>query len=178
MIRYITWTLFALFLFSGVAQSSEKELACSFYEDSQGLVQHERCLEYRKDKLLYVNPTLLRKLPFEKKYATAYSEVHGWMYINRKGRVLVEQVMRMDNGADYIRQGFVRFERDGKCGYASLGKAPTIPAQFDGCYPFSGTTARVCNGCQAVTENEYSFYRGGTSFCIDTKGRQIACKPT
>ena len=125
-----------------------------------------------------MKPALLRRLSFEEKNTTAYSEVHGWMYINRKGRVLVEQVMEIDNGADYIRQGFVRFERDGKCGYASLGKVSTIPAQFDGCYPFSGTTARVCNGCQAVTENERSFYRGGTSFCSDPKGRQIACNPT
>lgn len=44
MIRYITWTLFVLLLFSGAAQSSEKELACLFYEDLQGFVEHEKCL--------------------------------------------------------------------------------------------------------------------------------------
>ena len=41
MIRYITWTLFVLLLFSGAAQSSEKELVCLFYEDSPGFVEHE-----------------------------------------------------------------------------------------------------------------------------------------
>ena len=177
MLRHIIWTLFALLLCSGTAQGDDKELVCSFYEGSQGLVGHDNCLKYHKDGVLYVSPALLRKLPFEKKYATAYSEVHGWMYINREGRVLVEQVMTMDNGADYVQQGFVRFKRDGKCGYASLGKALTIPPRFDGCNPFSGKTAWVCNDCELVTENEHSFYRGGTSFCIDTKGRQLACKP-
>lgn len=177
MSRLLTLTILAPLLVFSVAPAEAKGSACWYWQDQMGLAKHANCLVHRGKHPLRVNPTQLRKLQFEGKYTTIFSEEHGWMYVSRDGVVVVQHVMPMDNGADYIVHGFVRYTHNGKCGYASLGNDPTISPQFDGCLPFSGAKAQVCNGCRVVSDGEYHFYRGGHSFCINSKGQHVSCEP-
>ena len=175
MHKHFSIPLFILVLACGPAHAQEKDITCWYFQNELGMTEHANCLQYT-DKALHVRPAELKKLYFTDNYASLYSKEHGFMYVNRQGQVVVEQVMEMEMGADYINHGFVRFIRNGKCGYAALlGKDPTIPPQFDGCYPFIGEKALVCNGCKEFTEKEHSLYRGGTSFCINPRGQQISC---
>lgn len=139
--------------------------------------EHRACVERAGKEKLRVRRSHLRHMDFDGDFATLLDQRYGWMYVNKKGEVVVEHVMPMDNGADYIRDGFVRYERNGKCGYADLSGARTIIPQFDGCMPFEDGVAHVCNGCRIESDGEYQEYKGGDSFCIDIKGQRIRCAP-
>ena len=177
MSKLIGLMVFALLLTSHTAQAQAKGSMCMYPQDGILLAKHPNCLVRSGALPLRVSSAQLSRLPFKGRYATIFSWKYGWMYVNREGVVVADHVMNMDNGADHIKHGFVRFTRNGKCGYASLGRDATIAPQFDGCLPFSGSKAEVCTGCRVVTGGEYSWYKGGHSFCINPKGQHISCEP-
>ena len=177
MSKLFNLIMLALLIAVCTGRAQAKDSTCMYPRDGILLAKHPNCLLRHGKRSLRVSPRQLPQLPFDGKYATIFSEAYGWMYVNRDGVVVVDHVIYMDNGADYIKHGFVRFTRNGKCGYASLGSDATITPKFDGCLPFSGSKARVCTGCRVVTGGEYSWYKGGHSFCINPKGRHVSCEP-
>lgn len=88
-----------------VAVAAKPILSPCKYYDLYGIeTENQNCLETK------VTAKNLSRLQFHGKYATLFSPDRGWMYVNRKGYVVVEGVMWMDGGADYIQDGFVRYE--------------------------------------------------------------------
>jgi len=171
----MTLTMIGL-LVSGLTLAGQSESSC-WYLAADGFSEHEECLERHGKDSLRIKPSHLRRLHFNDGYAAVFDKEHGWMVVNGRGEVVVQGVMRMDNGVDDIRDGFVRFEQEGKCGYASLRGSGGISARFDGCMPFEDGKARVCNGCRSESDGEYHRYTGGEWFCIDIRGERVACSP-
>src|SRR5690625_1691708 len=176
MNKILAHSLLVALLAGSTAPALADGSACWYWQGDQGMTRHADCLTHVGEHLLRVEPDQLDHLVFRGKFATIFADRHGWMYVNKQGDVVVEGVMEMDNGADYVKDGFVRFVRNGKCGYASLGRHHTIRPQFDGCLPFSEGKAPVCNGCHTVTTGEHHSYKGGQSFCIDTQARRVPCE--
>ncbi len=175
--RWLVRTWIAVLPASVMPLTWAGENACSRW-DRDGLKKHPNCLSLRADGSLRVQPPLLRKLGFDGRFATLFSEYHGWVYVDRRGTVVARGVMLMDKGADYIADGFVRFERDGRCGYAALsGHHRSIAPRFDGCLPFEVGRAWVCIGCRSVNLGEHHVYKGGEAFCIDRNGQIAVCRP-
>lgn len=139
--------------------------------------ERSACLEVGSKGTLRVKRSHLKKIDFDGRFATLRDEKHGWMYVNKKGDVLATGVMAMDNGPDYVQEGFVRYEKSGKCGYENLLGQNSIKEQFGGCMPFENGIAQVCNGCRLQSDGEHQQYKGGEFFCIDTKAQRIACAP-
>lgn len=162
-----------------VVISSAGGLPC-WYSDSDGFSEHNDCLERREEESLRVKRVHLTSLNFNGNLPIIYGKEQRWMYVNTQGKVVVAGVQHVDNGPDNFRNGFVRFERGGKCGYATADGQGTIIPQFDGCESFDEGKARVCNGCRTVpvdSTGEYHELKGGKWFCIDTKGKRIVCAP-
>ncbi len=174
-----TLILIAVIITAAVGISTAGGLPC-WYSDSNGFSEHKNCLEQRGKEWLQVKRFHLASLKFNGNLAIVYGKVQGWMYVNRQGKVVVAGVYPVDNGPDNFHNGFVRFERGGKCGYATADGRGTIIPHFDGCEAFEEGKALVCNGCRTVpvdSTGEYHELKGGDWFCIDTKGKRIVCAP-
>ena len=105
--------------------------------------------------------------------ATVLSHEKGWMYVNRKGKVLISGVARMDNGPDSFHDGLVRFVKNKKYGFANRKGQIVIPPIYDGALNFDNGVAKVCKGCQekcAEAKCEHYFFDGGAWSSIDPKG--------
>ncbi len=123
---------------------------------------------------LIVAPQYLKELNYDSHgVAAVRSPLEGWMYVNRKGRVVISGVPVMDNWADTFHDGLVRFVRDKKYGFANRsGQIVTAPI-YDGAMNFENGSAKVCKGCQdkcAEPACEHHVFSGGDWFLINTKG--------
>jgi WG containing repeat len=108
--------------------------------------------------------------------AAVLSHEKGWMYVNRKGKVLISGVMRMENGPDPFHAGLVRFVRKNKYGFANRRGQIVIPPVYDGAIYFENGVAKVCRGCQekcTEAECEHHTFDGGEWFSIDLKGHLV-----
>lgn len=101
------------------------------------------------------------------------SEPKGWMYVDRKGLVVVTGVAAFDNWADRFHDGLVRVTRDNRFGYANRAGTLVIPAVYDGAFNFEKGTAVVCQGCKAHCDGEHCGFEGGRWMRIDTRGRVV-----
>jgi hypothetical protein len=123
---------------------------------------------------LSIAPQYLKELSFDSHGLTAVrAATEGWMYANRKGRVVISGVPQMDNWADEFHDGLVRFVRDKKYGFANRKGQIVIPPVYDGAMKYEKRTAKVCKGCRiecVELECEYSVFSGGDWFLINTKG--------
>jgi hypothetical protein len=171
--------LVALIIIAAFGICTAGGLPC-WYSDSDGFSEHKDCLERRGNESLQVKRFHLASLNFNGNLAIVYGNTQGWMYVNTQGKVVVSGVYPIDNGPDNFHNGFVRFERKGKSGYATVDGRGSIMPQFDGCEAFEDGKARVCNGCRTLpvdSTGEYHELKGGEWFCINTKGKRIACAP-
>ena len=105
--------------------------------------------------------------------AAVWSREHGWMYVNRRGAVLITGVQSMDNYADSFHDGLVRIVRDNKYGFADRRGRLVIDPVYDGAMNFENGRARVCRGCKVESEGEYHFFSGGEWWSINTKGDRV-----
>lgn len=150
-----------------------------WYSGPEGMADYGDCLESVGKERLKVQQPHLGRLHFNNGLAWIRTEKHGWMSVDKKGFVLVVGVHQIDNGPDEFQEGFVRYKRDGKCGYASRSGEKTISPRFDGCSSFNDGLARVCLGCKSVPDSsgEHHSLEGGEWFCIDKAGRRAPCAP-
>jgi len=134
----------------------------------------------QRDKALFVKTPVIRRLAFSGGLAPAWSKNFGWMYVDKRGKVVIQGVMKMDNGPDAFHDGLVRLERGGKCGFADQKGAIRVPLIYDGCLGFERGKARVCVKCRlecAEKECEHHAYKGGDWRCVGPWGDRVACPP-
>lgn len=128
---------------------------------------------------LFLSEKFLKLLQFDSYgLASVLSARDGWVYVNRKGRVVIKGVAEMDNGADWFHNGLVRIFRNGKYGFANRRGQVVISPVYDGASNFEKGLARVCKGCEIKCTDrpdcEYRVFAGGHWFQIDTKGTVVA----
>jgi hypothetical protein len=105
--------------------------------------------------------------------AAVRSSTERWMYVNRKGKVLISGVPVMDNWADTFHDGLVRFVENKRYGFANRKGQIVIPPTYDGAMNFEKGSAEVCTGCQSKcveTDCEHHVFSGGDWILINTKG--------
>ena len=132
------------------------------------------CLYQTDAGQLFIAPEFVKKLHFKSHgLAGVFSEKQGWMYINRKGKVVVQGVVSEDNGPAPFYDELVRVVRNKKYGFANHKGQLVISAIYDGAGDFVGGKAEVCKGCEnkcADHDCEHHFFSGGEWFQIDTRG--------
>jgi hypothetical protein len=139
------------------------------------------CLHQTDAGQLFIAPEFVKKLRFNSYgLAGVFSEKQGWMYANRKGRVVVQGVVSEDNGPAPFCDGLVVVVRNKKYGFADRKGQLVIPAIYDGAGNFVGGKTKVCKGCEskcADRDCEHTFHTGGEWFQIDTHGTSIRIQP-
>jgi hypothetical protein len=132
------------------------------------------CLYKMKSGGMFVVTKYIRELSFnEYGLAPLLSDNHEWMYVNRRGKVVITGVAWMDNGADDFHDGLVRVVRAGKFGFSNRSGKIVVPAVYDGAFGFKNGVAEVCKGCSNECEDEHCAFVGGDWLRIDTAGRPI-----
>jgi hypothetical protein len=174
--RYLVLTsviiFFVLFVRSEVNANGHK---CVL--PAQDFKEVSNCVKLNKKGQSFIAPQYLRQLSFaENGLAIVYSKEEGWMYVNRKGRVIISGVATMDNGADIFHDGLVRFSKNNKWGFADEKGEVIVPVIYDGALNFEKGLAKVCNGCWpecAGSDCEHHVFAGGEWFYINTKGEIV-----
>jgi len=143
----------------------------------QDFKEFSDCIKRGNDGELYLASKYFKKLSFgENGLAAVYSQEEGWMYVNRKGKVIITGVATMDNFADVFHDGLVRFSKYKKWGFADEKGKVIIPAIYDGALNFEKGLAKVCTGCRpecAGSDCEHHSFAGGEWFYINTKGEIV-----
>ena len=174
--RYIIWVgLIFVWAFPVCGEINAEGHKCVL--PAQDFKEVSNCVKLSKKGQLFIAPKYLRQLSFGKNgLAVVYSKEEGWMYVNRKGRVIISGVAAMDNGADVFHDGLVRFSQDKKWGFADeRGKIIVAPI-YDGAMNFENGLTKVCNGCRsecAGSDCEHHVFSGGEWFYINTKGEIV-----
>jgi hypothetical protein len=136
------------------------------------------CLRETAPGELVIAPRILKQLHFDAHgLAPVLSPKTGWMYVSRKGKVLVEGVPQVDNGPEAFHDGLVRIVSNEKYGFANRAGVVVIPATYDGALSFEKGRAKVCKRCQnrcADAGCEHRFFSGGEWLVIDTKGMVVS----
>ncbi len=144
---------------------------------AQDFKEVSNCVKKNKTGELFIAFPYLRQLSFGKNgLAVVYSHEEGWMYVNRKGRVIISGVAVMDNGADVFHDGLVRFSKNNKWGFADEKGRIVVPPIYDGAMNFENGLAKVCKACELKCvdkECEKHFFSGGEWFYIGTKGKIV-----
>lgn len=157
-----------------------KLLPC-LYLGPEGPTEFAGCLESKKTGALQITSSLLVQLSFDEKgLALLRAEDLGWMYVDKRGIVIISGVASMDNWADSFHDGLVRFSRIGKWGFADTNGKEVVPPIYDGSYNFENGIARVCVGCRFEKESpdsEHHTWIGGRWSCINTQGVTVTCSP-
>jgi hypothetical protein len=109
---------------------------------------------------------------FSKEGIAAVMDEKGWVYINRKGIVLVRPFV-VDNGPDYFSEGLARYTERGRFGFFNERGGITIRAQYDFVLPFHEGLAAACTGCRFKREAEHSSVVNGKWGFIDRRGRWV-----
>jgi len=152
--------LFAVLLLSPFSSAQSSSTSRSEQQDSLGkgspcLFEFERgvvpdCIQKGKAGKLFVAPQYVKELDFDSGgLAPIRSEAppYGWMYVNRRGVVVIIGVPTWDNWADEFHDGLVRIVKSGKVGFANRKGDVVIPPIYDWAWPFENGVATVCNGC-------------------------------
>jgi hypothetical protein len=136
------------------------------------------CLSQTAQGRLFVASKVLKQLRFDSYgLATVLSLKEGWMYLNRRGMVVVRGVPTMDNGPDAFHDGLVRVVRNKKYGFANRSGQLVIPPIYDGALNFEKGKAKVCKECESKCADgdcEHHFFSGGEWLQIDTHGNTVA----
>jgi hypothetical protein len=159
------------------------------FDGERGVVPD--CIQEAADGKLFIASQYVKDLKFNSAgLAPVRSEEppFGWMYVNRKGAVVITGVPTFDNWADDFSDGLVRTVAGGKYGFAnSKGRIVITPA-YDWASPFDHGYAEVCNQCREMCAMpggavemqsvpggcDHSVMVGGSWFKIDKKGRIVA----
>lgn len=151
---------------------------CWYSTLKEGMAEHADCLRRGKDGRPYVDSRRAREMELEAYgLAAVHGERLGWMYVDRRGKVVVAGVALFDNGADPWKNGRVRIRRGDKWGFADPRGREVIPPVYDGALPFEKGRARVCRGCRQTCADpgcEIHLFVGGEWLCIDPRGRPAA----
>lgn len=178
--------------------NTNKAGSCIF---SGGVV--DNCILHHQDGTMFVSPGVLKQLEFDSLglAPVRVEEDRGlepmhilenphylWMYVNRRGRVVISGVPSFDNWADEFSGGLVRTVVDGKYGFANRQGRIVIKPAYDWASPFDHGSAHACNHCREMCAMpggavelqsvpggcDHRIMVGGEWFKIDKKGRIVA----
>lgn len=183
--KHILFLLVSLAVIPGLAQPSHPKTnneagavtqtgrSCTFDFERPEV---PNCIHERNSGQLFIAPRYIPELPFnDHGLAPVLSDTNEWMYVNRKGDVVVIGVVWMDNGPDGFHGGLARVLRNGKYGFVNRKGKLAIPAIYDGAFTFEGGTAVVCKGCRTKCDEskEHCSFVGGQWLSIDRRGRVL-----
>jgi hypothetical protein len=140
------------------------------------------CLYQTATRQLFIAPEFVKQLHFDSYgLAGVFSlQKEEWMYVNRKGKVVIQGVVSEDNGPASFHDGLVCVVRNNKYGFANRKGQLVIPAIYDGAWNFESGRAKVCKGCEnkcAGGDCDHHFFSGGEWFQIDTHGTSARIPP-
>ena len=150
---------------------------------------HPNCVLQDGQGKMFIAQDYVKGLEFDAHgLAVVFDDDHerrAWMYVDRRGRVIIQGVPIADNWADEFSDGLVRTVINQKYGFADRHGKIVIPAKYDGAFPFMHGYAVVCIGCretcamsdQPRADNvncEHHILTGGEWFKIDKAGRVMA----
>jgi len=165
-----------IFAQSPTSDSTPSKTTSCVFDFQRGEI-HD-CIHENATGELFVAPRVTKELHFDSYgLAPVLSLKTGWMYVNRKGKVVVNGVPQMDNGPDSFHDGLVRIVKNEKYGFANRQGDIVVPAIYDGALNFENGTAKVCKGCRnkcADADCEHRFFSGGDWLVIDTKGLVVS----
>ena len=170
-VRPIGFLLIIVCLALELSYPQQPEKTCAVTEEDFPF-SFPACAMQQQHETQFVPLKFLRGADFNR-YGLTWVRVvpGGYMYVNRKGRVIVRDISSMDNGADYFNHGMVRLERAGKYGYADFKGRIIVPIRYDGALNAANGRPLVCVGCKAKTTGEYSWFEGGHWFVVDPEGK-------
>jgi len=96
----------------------------------------------------------------------------GFYAIDRNEKVLFE-VVGIDNGPDYVKDGLFRIKKNEKIGFANMNGEIVIMPKFDSAMPFSNGFSAVCIGGKSVVEYEHTKNIGGKWGFINKSGKLV-----
>ena len=111
------------------------------------------CIQEAPNGKLIIAPQYVKELHFDSSgLALVWSEVppQAWMYVDRKGAVLITGVPSVGNDADGFSEGLVRTVVDDKYGFADRKGSIVIQPAYDWASPFHHGNAEVCNKCRKM----------------------------
>ena len=164
---------------------------CDF-EHRRDIASYPNCVFHDDRGNLFIAQHYVKKLEFDSYgLAVVFHGVrsgHQFMYVNRKGRVVIQDVPIVDNWAEEFSDGLVRTFVNKKYGFADRQGKIVIAPQYDGASPFQDGYAVVCIGCRescAMTDPlesrldvcEHHIMTGGEWLKINKAGRAIARVP-
>lgn len=170
------WAALVLLLAAGgsaAAARAEPESAdrdCTYWPRGGDMESFPHCARLDRSGNLRIAPEHLRRLIYDR-HGLATILIGQWYVVRRDGALA--PVMIMDNGPEPFSNGLARSPVGGKIGYIDRSLKLVIPARYDGAYPFAHGVAQVCLGCTIQSDGEHSWYAGGTSACIDRRGRTL-----
>lgn len=163
--------------------------SCDFRQGNE-VDSHPNCVLQNGEGKLFIAQDYVKKLEFDSHgMAVVFDESHsqqGWMYVDRKGRVVIKAVPDADNWAEEFSDGLVRAVVNNKYGFADRHGKMVIPAKYDGAFPFMHGHAVVCIGCRetcAIPDHlradsnvdcEHHIVTGGEWFKINKADRVVA----
>ncbi len=134
-----------------------------------------QCALETRDGQVYLSKKYLSLFfPSGKTDMAAIQLDHRWAYINRQGRVVVQNVETFDNGPSPFHHGLVRATSEGKFGLVSSNGVIIVPFKYDGMYQYDPDRGWLaCTGCHAVTGGEYHWFEGGEWYWLNQRGQVI-----
>jgi hypothetical protein len=165
---------------------------CAF-EHRKEIAGYPNCVFQDDHGNLFIAPEYVNKLEFDScGLAVVFHEAHSghlFMYVNRKGRVVIKDVPIADNWAEEFSDGLVRIFINKKYGFADRQGKIVITPRYDGAGPFENGYAVVCLGCRetcAMSDPpesrldvcEHHIMTGGDWFKINKADRVVAKVPT
>ena len=164
---------------------------CTFQDRKGGIDDYPNCIFEDSQGKLFVAEKYVKKLKFNSYGLAAVFDDDPsrprFLYVDRKGRVIIEGVTIYDSWAAEFPDGLVSVSVDKKYGYANpLGKIVIAP-KYDGVWPFEHGTAVVCVGCRETCivpsdggvdpDCEHRTITGGKWFKIDKTGHVVGKVP-
>lgn len=158
------------------------------FEGSE-IESYPKCVLRDDQGKLFIARDYVKKLKFDRGLAAVWHDDksrHGWMYVDRKGRVIIQGVPSSDNWADAFSDGLVRTVINEKYGFADRHGKLIVAPKYDGAFPFEHGYTVVCIGCRetcAMTDHpradrnvdcEHYILTGGEWFKINKAGRVVA----
>ena len=83
------------------------------------------------------------------------------------------EVLRYDNGPDYVQSGLFRIVDNGMIGYANIQGEVIIEPRFFCAYPFEGDYAKVSDNCEIEKEGEYTSWISNDWYQITKEGKRV-----
>ena len=131
------------------------------------------CVRVGADGSRSIAPRYLKELGYGTSGLAGVRSGDGWMYVDRRVKVVITGVPTFDNGPDEFQDGLVRLVKNHQYGFADRNGKIVIAPRYDGAMPFEKGRAKVCLGCVdkcADHECEHHVFSGGKWLSLGKNG--------